>query len=91
MEPQDDIFCYEKREEKCNNIKCLGVITIILLVSFAIVLGLIIGTTMSEAIFAALSAVIVLDVVLGLLTILSIILLICNRKKEKKHKCKGCY
>ena len=90
MEPQDEIFCYEKRENKCCNIKCLGLISIILLVSFAVVIGLIIGAAISAAVLAALPAVIVLAVILGLLFILALILLICNRKKDKKHRCKCC-
>ena len=90
MEPQDDIFCYEKKENKCNNIKCLGLVAIILIVSFAVVIGLIIGAAISTAVLAALPAVIVLAVILGLLFILVIILLICNRRKDKKNRCKCC-
>lgn len=90
MEPQDDIFCYENKENKCNNIKCLGLVAIILLVSFAVVIGLIIGAAISASVLAALPAVIILAVILGLLFILAIILLICNRKKDKKHRCKCC-
>ena len=90
MEPQDEIFCYEKKEKKCNNIKCLELVAIILLVSFAVVIGLIIGAAISASVLAALPAVIVLAVILGLLFILALILLICNRKKDKKHRCKCC-
>lgn len=90
MEPQNDIVCYENKQNKCNNIKCLGLVAIILLVSFAVVIGLIIGAAISAAVLAALPAVIILAVILGLLFILSIILLICNRKKDKKHRCKCC-
>ena len=90
MEPQNDIVCYENKQNKCNNIKCLGLVSIILLVTFAVVIGLIIGAAISAAVLAALPAVIILAVILGLLFILSIILLICNRKKDKKHRCKCC-
>ena len=52
--------------------------------------GLIIGAAISAAVLAALPAVIILAVILGLLFILAIILLICNIKKDKKHRCKCC-
>ena len=86
MEPQE-VFCYDKKEEKCNKKNCYGIVAIILLASFALVIGLIIGAAISASILAALAAVIVLAVVLGLLLILTIILMVCNRKKEKKCKC----
>lgn len=89
MEPQE-IFCYDKKEEKCNN-KCFGVITIILALAFTFVVGLLVGAAaISSEILTSLAAVIVLAVILGLLLILSIILLICNKKREPKHKCKCC-
>lgn len=86
MEPQD-IFCYDKKEQKCNKKNCLGIVAAILLTAFAVVIGLIIGAAISVAILAALPAVIVLAVILGLLLILTIILMFCNRRKEKKCKC----
>lgn len=89
MEPQE-VFCYDKKEEKCNN-KCFGIITVILAIAFTFVLGLLIGAAaLATEILASFGAIIVLAVILGLLLILSIILLVCNRKKEKKHKCKCC-
>lgn len=87
MEPQDTIFCYDKREEKCNKKNCLGIVAIILALAFTFVVGLLVGAALSGVILLALAAVIVLAVVLGLLLILTIILLICNRKKDKKCKC----
>ena len=80
MEPQDTIFCYDKKEEKCNNRKCFGIVTIILALAFTFVIGLLIGAALAIAILIALPAVIVLAIILGLLLILSIILLICNTK-----------
>lgn len=86
MEPQE-VFCYDKKEEKCNKKNCLGIVAIILLASFALVIGLLIGAAISAAITAALAAVIVLAVILGLLLILTLIVIFCNRKKDKKCKC----
>ena len=86
MEPQETIYCYDNRKEKCNK-HCLGIIAIILLASFAVVIGLIIGAAISSAVLSALAAVIVLAVILGLLLILSIILILCNKKKRKHNKC----
>lgn len=89
VEPQESIiYCYDNREDKCKSKKnCIGIVATILLVAFAIVIGLIIGAAVSVAILAALPAVIVLAVILGLLFILSLILMFCNRKKDKKCKC----
>jgi protein-S-isoprenylcysteine O-methyltransferase Ste14 len=87
MEPQE-VFCYDKKEDRCNNNKCFGIITVILAIAFSFVVGLLVGAVaISSEIVASFGAIIVLAVVLGLLLILSIILLICNRKKDKKRKC----
>ena len=87
MEPQE-VFCYDKKEDRCNNNKCFGIITAILAIAFSFVVGLLVGAVaISSEIVASFGAIIVLAVVLGLLLILSIILLICNRKKDKKRKC----
>lgn len=86
MEPQE-VFCYDKKEEKCNNIKCFGIITVILAIAFAFVTGLLVGAAaIASEILASFGAIIVLAVILALLLILSIIILICNRKKDKKRK-----
>ena len=91
MEPQETIYCYDNREKKCDKRKnCLGIVAIILLASFTFVIGLLIGAAIAGVIFLSLPAVIVLAVILGLLLILTIILMLCNTKKEKEHKCKCC-
>ena len=85
MEPQETIYCYDNREEKCAKKKnCLGIVAIILLTALAFVLGLLIGAALAVVILLSLPAVIVLAVVLGLLLILTIILMFCNRKKREK-------
>ncbi len=84
MEPQETIYCYDNREEKCAKKRnCLGIVAIILLTALAFVLGLLIGAALAVVILLSLPAVIVLAVVLGLLLVLTIILMFCNRKKEK--------
>lgn len=91
MEPQETIYCYDNREEKCQRKRnCLGIVGIILLAAFTFVIGLLIGAALAGAILGALAAVIVLAVVLGLLLVLTVILMICNKKKERKNKCKCC-
>lgn len=91
MEPQETIYCYDNREERCPRKRnCLGIVAIILLAAFTLVLGLIIGAAVAAAILAALPAIIVLAVILGLLLILTLILMFCNRKKDRKNKCKCC-
>lgn len=91
MEPQEKVYYYDNKEDKCKkDKKCLGIVAIILLAAFTLVIGLIIGAAVSAAILGALAAVIVLAVILGLLLILAIILIFCKKCKEKKCKCKCC-
>lgn len=91
MEPQETIYCYDNREEKCPRKRnCLGIIAIILLTAFTFVIGLLIGAALALVVLISLPAIIVLAIILGLLLILTIILMLCNRKKDKKHKCKCC-
>ena len=88
MEPQEKIYCYDNREEKCNKKRnCLYIVATILLAAFTLVIGIIIGAALAGTILVALPAIIVLAIVLGLLLLLTIILMLCNRKKEKKCKC----
>ncbi|MBS5857527.1 MAG: hypothetical protein ACLTKT_04885 [Clostridia bacterium] len=88
MEPQEKIYCYDNREEKCNKKRnCLYIVATILLAAFTLVIGIIIGIALASRIFVALPSIIVLAIVLGLLLILTLILLVCCRKKEKKCKC----
>ena len=42
MEPQE-VFCYDKKEDRCNNNKCFGIITVILAIAFSFVVGLLVG------------------------------------------------
>lgn len=91
MEPQETIYCYDNRQEKCTKKRnCLGIIAIILLTAFVFVIGLLIGAALVGVIFIALPAIIVLAIILGLLLILTLILIFCNCKKERKCKCKCC-
>ena len=88
MEPQEKIYCYDNREEKCNKKKnCLLIVATILLTAFTFVIGLLVGAALSLVILVSLPAIIVLAIVLGLLLLLTIILMLCNRKKERKCKC----
>lgn len=88
MEPQETIYCYDNREEKCSKRRnCLGIIAIILLTAFTFVIGLLIGAALFAIILLSLPAIIVLAIILGLLLILTIILILCNRRKKKQCKC----
>lgn len=94
MEPQEKIYCYDnhEKEEKCTKKRnCLGIVAIILLAAFVFVIGLIIGAALYSTILSALSAIIVLAIVLGLLLLITIIFMICNNKKDRKHKEKCCF
>ena len=91
MEPQDTIYCYDNKETKCKNKKnCLEIVAAILLAAFTTVIGIIIGASLAGTFLEALAAIIVLAVVLGILLILTLILLFCNKGKDKKNKCKCC-
>ena len=90
MEPQEKIYGYDEPKYKCGkNKNCFGIVSVVLLVAFAVVIGLIIGAAISTAVLAALPAVIILAVVLGLLLILAIILAMCNKKDRYKKKLDG--
>lgn len=85
MNDKEIMCCYDNTEDKCPKKKnCLGIVATILLVAFGVVIGLIIGAAISAAVLAALPAVIVLAVILGLLFILTLILIFCNKKREKR-------
>ena len=91
MEPQDTIYCYDNKETKYKNKKnCLGIVAAILLAAYTTVIGIIIGASLAGTFLEALAAIIVLAVVLGILLILTLILLFCNKGKDKKNKCKCC-
>ena len=59
MEPQE----YNNNNKCCFKNKCLEIIKDILLVAFFVVLGIIIGASVAEAILGALAAVIVLNII----------------------------
>ncbi len=79
MEPQEYNCCNEK---KCKCKSCFDIISIILGIIFIGVIGILIGAAISETILNALSAVIVLAIILGMLLLLNIILLICKKNKK---------
>lgn len=88
MEPQEEKYYYNCKENKCPiKRNCLGIVATILLVSLAAVLGLIFGAVFSATILAALPAIIVLAVVLAILLLIIAILINCNKKQDKKCKC----
>lgn len=91
MEPQENYICYEnKKQEKCPKVKCLGIVTVILLTVFAVAIGLIIGASLAGVFLENMAAMIVLAIVLGILFVILLILLLCNTKKDKKHNKKCC-
>ena len=91
MEPQEKEYCYEKNEYnteyKCvRRRNCFGIVAVILIITFAAVIGLLVGAAISETILGSLAAVIVLTIVIGLLIILAVLLAICNKKDKDKKK-----
>ncbi|MCI9287106.1 MAG: hypothetical protein HFJ57_03890 [Clostridia bacterium] len=81
MEPkcyyEEKKCCYKER--KC----CVDLILTILLVSFAFVLGLIIGALTGILVLLGLGAFIAVAVILALLIVLRIVTLICCKKQKK--------
>ena len=48
MEPQDTIYCYDNKENKCTSKRnCLGIIAAILFGLLSFVIGLLIGAALS--------------------------------------------
>lgn len=83
MDPQDNFCCYEpKKCCKCKKTNCLGIVEIILLSLFSLVIGLLVGASLSTAILGTLAAIIVLAVILGILLLLAGILYFCKKRKE---------
>lgn len=80
MEPQEQFCCYEKKCKSKNN--CLCIIFYIALALFVGIIGVILGAALSSTILAALPAIIVLAIILGLLTIFFLILCLCKRQKK---------
>ena len=86
MEPQETIYCYEnKKDREPKKRNCLGIVAVILLVAFTFVIGLLIGAALAVVVLLALPAIIVLAVILGLLLLLTVILMFCNRRKDRKN------
>lgn len=77
MEPQEYYLT-----KGCFKNKCLISIISILLVAFFTTIGIIIGASVAETIVAAMAAMITLAISLGILLIIPIILLICNRRRK---------
>lgn len=80
MEPK----CYYE-EQKCRKEKrcCVDLALTILLVSFAFVLGLIIGALTGILVLLGLSGFIAVAVILALLIVLRIVTLACCKKQKK--------
>ena len=77
MEPQEYFL-----SKGCFKNKCLMLIIDILLVAFFTTIGIIIGASVAETIMTAMAALITLAISLGILLIIPIVLLICNRRKK---------
>ena len=71
----------EKEDKRGIFFGVIGVLTLIVAI---------IGASLAGTFLEALAAIIVLAVVLGILLILTLILLFCNKGKDKKNKCKCC-
>lgn len=81
MEPK---CYYEEKKCCCKERKCcVDLILTILLVSFAFVLGLIIGALTGILVLLGLTAFIAIAVILALLIVLRIVTLACCKKQKK--------
>lgn len=85
MEPEK-VYCYDNKPKKecCKKHTCLLWIIEIFLVAFTVSLGILIGAIASEAIMAAMAAIIVFIVISALLLISAVILYLCKKAKSCK-------
>lgn len=84
MEPQEiNYCCINNKNDKNKGCKCIAINLIILIALFVGVIGLILGAVFSAALLANIAVLILGAVIVGLLTILTIIykICICNKKK----------
>lgn len=79
MEPQEYFL-----SKSCFKSKCYIPIIGIFLVAFFTTIGIIIGAAVAETILEAIAALIVLAITFGILLIIPIILLYCNRRKKDR-------
>jgi len=77
MEPQEYFL-----NKGCFKNKCIALVIDILLVAFFTTIGIIIGAAVSATIMEAMAALITLAITFGVLLIVPIVLLICNRHKK---------
>ena len=89
MEPE--VYCYDNTKNSCccrgnRRSNCLLVVIGIFLVAFAVSLGILIGSLAATAITAARAALIVFIVVAALLLLVSIILYLCQRRKNCRDR-----
>ncbi len=85
MESQVTICCNRREGKECF---CKLLVLMILLTLFAITLGIIIGAALSTVFLRAIAALIVLAIVLGVLSILEAIRIICCMEKNRRNCCK---
>ena len=79
MEPQEYYL-----SKNCFKTKCYLPVIGIFLVAFFTTIGIIIGASVAETILGAMAALIVLAITFGILLIVPIILIYCNRRKKDK-------
>ncbi|MBR2705371.1 MAG: hypothetical protein IKE91_07870 [Clostridia bacterium] len=77
MEPQEYYLT-----KGCFKNRCMTYIVDILLVAFFTTIGIIIGASVAETIMQAMAALITLAITFGVLLIVPIVLMICNRRKK---------
>ena len=85
MEPEVDIFC--KKESKKKDCSCLWIITGVVTLALFFFVGVLIESLLGVVETLGLGAVIVLLITLGILFIISLILLFCCKKTNKKKNC----
>ncbi|MCI8273101.1 MAG: hypothetical protein HFJ55_03345 [Clostridia bacterium] len=83
MEPQVEIYCKKDKKKNCS---CISLILAILLITLSFFVGALIAALTGFVVILGIGAVAVLIIALALLTIISIIALICCKNANRK-KC----
>lgn len=84
MEPKVEIYCKKDKKKDCS---CMWLMLAVLLVALSFFVGALVAQLTGFVATLGTGAVVVLIIALAILTILSLIGLICCKKSDKKKCC----
>ena len=83
MEPQEPNYCCINNKKENRTCKCISLNLIILIALFIGAIGLILGAVFAETLIANIAVLILGAVIVGILTILTIIFKVCTCFKKR--------